>query len=114
MSSSNYFPLTGLAFQDYAGTTGANLLISVPGNGTYNVSINRTLTLGTQQWQIAVVGDISVNGATSVGGGAGSTALTPPNAVVQNIILGPNAVPANILASDFAQTTTYRFTGPLP
>jgi len=104
--SSSAYSATG-GFKDFQGVTGTPLAIDVPSNNTYNVSINNSLTLTSQQWQVAAVGDVTTAGGSTVG----TPALVAPNVVVSNIILGPSATPA---VTDFQSIINIKWTGPLP
>jgi hypothetical protein len=114
--TSSAYSATG-GFIDVNGVSGTPLVINAPANGTYNVSINRVLTLGTQIWRINASADVTTaggatTGTVSAGLVAGDFALTPnprPNANVSNIVLAGGA-----LATDYQATVTFGFTGPLP
>jgi len=104
-------------FIDVNGVTGTPLVINAPVNGTYNVSINRILSLNSQIWRIEATADVTTNGGATpgtvnAGMVSGDFALTPnprPNAIVSGIVLTGSAV-----ATDYQAVVNFGFTGPLP
>ncbi|MFN8717477.1 MAG: Ig-like domain-containing protein [Gemmatimonadaceae bacterium] len=114
--TSSAYSSTG-GFIDVPGVTGTPLVINAPVNGTYNVSINRILTLNTQTWRIEATADVTTTGGATVGtvnAGmvAGDFALSPnprPNAIVSGIVLTGSAT-----ATDYQAVVNFGFTGPLP
>ncbi|MBL0937325.1 MAG: Ig-like domain-containing protein [Gemmatimonadaceae bacterium] len=104
-------------FIDVNGVTGTPLVINAPVNGTYNVSINRILTLNTQVWRVNATADVTTSGGQTTGtvnAGmvAGDFAATPnprPNAIVSGIVLQGSTT-----ATDYQAVVNFGFTGPLP
>jgi hypothetical protein len=114
--TSSAYAATG-GFIDQACTTGTACVINAPINGTYNVSINRILTLNTQVWRVEASADVTTSGGATPGTvNAGMVTAdftaTPnprPNAVVSGIVLTGSAT-----ATDYQAVVNFGFTGPLP
>lgn len=105
-------------FIDVQGVTGTPLVINAPVNGTYNVSINRILTLNTQVWRIQATADVTTSGGATTGtvnAGMVATDFNPPgpnprpNAIVSGIVLTGSTT-----ATDYQAVVNFGFTGPLP
>lgn len=107
LTSSNYASTGG--FRDFAGTTGTPLVIRVSA-GTFNVSISRNLTVGTQTWNIndpTQAAEVTLSAGNSTAGAA--RVNSGPNAVVQNIVISGTPT----LVTDLQATIGFGFTGPI-
>ncbi|MBA3917810.1 MAG: hypothetical protein C0516_04390 [Gemmatimonas sp.] len=104
-------------FIDVNGVTGTPLVINAPVNGTYNVSINRILSLNSQVWRIEQTADVTTSGGATpgtvnAGMVSGDFTATPnprPNAIVSGIVLTGSTT-----ATDYQAVVNFGFTGPLP
>ncbi len=110
--SGNAFSAQG-GFRDFPAVTGTDLVITAADGlteGTYNISFLNSLSLNTQLWGVAAVGNVASTGGRVVG----IPNLVAPNVVIQNIEVGRATVPANSVATDFASLNIISWTGPQP
>jgi len=105
-------------FIDVPGVTGTPLVINTPANGTYNVSINRQLSLNSQIWRIFLTADVTTTGGATPGTvntGMVATDFDPPgpnprpNAIVSGIVLTGGTT-----STDFNAVVNFAWNGPLP
>jgi uncharacterized protein YjdB len=107
LTSSNYLSTGG--FRDFSGVTGTPLVIRVAA-GTFNVSISRNLTVGTQTWNIddpTQPTEVTLSAGNSTAGAA--RVVSGLNAVVQNIVISGTPT----VVSDLQATIGFGFTGPI-